>query len=83
MSHSPTFVAVFSDGVNTRVPTWHYPTAESFDLIHGFRNSRPAYESRAKQKPPPLLSEGHFECDGAALQAYTAAELNAADRGKS
>jgi hypothetical protein len=40
-------------------------------------------ESRTKKKPSPLLSEGHFEWDGVVLQTYTAAELNAADGGKS
>jgi hypothetical protein len=74
MSHSPVFVATFSDGTQTRMTVWHDPEHKGLNLDRGIRLAQHAYRSRMKQEPP-LIIAGRFERDGEILASYTASEV--------
>jgi hypothetical protein len=65
-SRSPTFVAVFADGVTTRM-SCHCP--DKLDLKRGIKLSRVAYEARKKTSPPEIIG-AYFESDGKPLRHY-------------
>jgi hypothetical protein len=74
MTNSPTFVATFNDGTQTRMTVWHHPERKTLDLDRGIRLAQHAYRSR-KGKAPPLIIAAHFERDGEILASYTASEF--------
>jgi hypothetical protein len=75
MNTSPTFVATFADGEVTRMTT--YQSGKRLDLKRGVRLACAAYESRTKQKSPPIV-EAHYERDGEVLESYGREQLDAA-----
>jgi len=74
MNTSPTFVATFADGETTRMTT--YQAGKRLDLKRGVRLACAAYESRTKQKSPPI-AEAHYERDGEILESYGREQLDA------
>jgi hypothetical protein len=74
MTDSPTFVATFNDGTQTRMTVWHDPECKALNLDRGIRLAQCAYRSR-KQQEPPLIVAAQFECDGEILASYTASEF--------
>jgi hypothetical protein len=74
MTDSPTFVAMFQDGAETRMTVWHDPGCKTFNLDRGIRLAQHAYRSR-KQQEPPLIVAAQFERDGEILASYTASEF--------
>ena len=75
MNISSTFVAIFEDGEVTRMTM--FQKTKALDLGRGVRLARAAYESRAKQKSPPII-EAHYERDGEVLENYGREQLDAA-----
>jgi hypothetical protein len=73
MNTSPTFAATFADGEVTRMTT--FQKTKALDLARGVRLARAAYESRTKQKSPPIV-EAHYERDGEVLESYEREELD-------
>jgi hypothetical protein len=71
--NSPTFVATFADGEVTRMTT--FQSGKTLNLSRGVRLARAAYESRAKQTPPPIV-EAHYERDGEVLESYERKQLD-------
>ena len=74
MNNSPTFVAIFEDGEITRMTA--FQETKALDLGRGVRLARAAYESRAKQKSPPII-EAHCEHNGEVLENYGREQLGA------
>jgi hypothetical protein len=74
MTSSPSFVAIFEDGTQTRMGV--FTSLEKLDVGRAVRLSRHAYRQRKKTEPPPM-TEGCFERDGETLQSYDAVTLNA------
>ena len=74
MSTSPAFVAIFTDGEVTRMTT--FQKTKALDLGRGVRLARAAYESRAKQKLPPIIA-AHYERNGEVLENYGREQLGA------
>jgi hypothetical protein len=74
MSPSPTFIANFSDGEQTRMTVW---CRNGLDVARGVKLARYAYESRRKGKTPPPMTSATFVSahDGAVLSEYNADEL--------
>ena len=75
MSTSPAFVAIFTDGEVTRMTT--FQKTKALDLGRGVRLARAAYESRTKQKSPPII-EARYGRDGEMLKTYGREQLGAA-----
>ena len=75
MTHSPVFVATFSDDTQTRMTVWHAPEHKTPNLDRGIRLAQQAYRSRKGQEPP-LIVAAHFERDGEILASYAASELS-------
>ena len=75
---SPTFAAVFADGVSVRMTT-HCPNG--LDLGRGTRLAVAAYQTRRKQDPPAMIS-AQFEvpATGEVLKTYAASELIGAEK---
>ncbi len=74
----PTFVALFEDGLVTRMTT--HCGSGKLDLKRGIALSRAAYEKRAS-KPPPLIVAAKFVEPGytdTVLEEYDAQALKAA-----
>jgi hypothetical protein len=74
MTDSPTFVATFNDGTETRMTVWHDPERKTLNLDRGIRLAQHAYRSR-KQQEPPLIVAARFERDGEILASYAASEF--------
>lgn len=74
MTNSPTFVATFNDGTQTRMTVWHNPRHKTLNLDRGIRLAQHAYRSRTQQEPPPIVA-AQFECNGEILASYTASEF--------
>jgi hypothetical protein len=74
MNASPTFVAIFADGETTRMTV--FQPGKTLDLGRGVRLARAAYESRTKQKSPPII-KAHYERDGEILESYEREQLDA------
>src|SRR5262245_31910205 len=74
MTDSPTFVATFSDGTETRMTIWHSVEHKTLNLNRGIRLAQHAYRSR-RQQEPPLIVAAHFERDGEILASYAASEF--------
>jgi hypothetical protein len=74
MTDSPTFVATFNDGTQTRMTVWHDPGRATLNLDRGIRLAQHAYRSRKGQEPP-LIVAARFEHDGETLADYTASEF--------
>jgi hypothetical protein len=74
MTHSPVFVATFSNGTQTRMTVWHDPEYKTLNLGRGIRLAQHAYRSRRGQEPPRIVA-ARFECDGKILADYTVSEL--------
>jgi hypothetical protein len=74
MIDSPTFVATFNDGTQTRMTVWHDPECKTLNLDRGIRLAQHAYRSR-KQQEPPLIAAAQFERDGEILVSYAASEF--------
>jgi hypothetical protein len=74
MTDSPTFVATFNDGTQTRMTVWHDPERKALNLDRGIRLAQHAYRSR-KQQEPPLIVAAAFERNGEILASYTASEF--------
>jgi hypothetical protein len=75
---SPTFMAIFADGIVTRMTT--HCSEKNLDLGRGVRLARIAYEARVKHEAPELTA-GHFErpANGGSaviLKTYKPAQLN-------
>jgi hypothetical protein len=79
MSTSATFVAVFEDGEITRMTA--FQKTKALDLDRGVRLARAAYESRTKQRSPPII-EAYYERNGEVLESYEHGRLAAALRTK-
>jgi transcriptional regulator with XRE-family HTH domain len=60
----PTFIAEFSDGVQTRMTV--YTPLDELDWDRGVRLAQAAYQSRTR-KPPPAIIAARFERDGQVL----------------
>ena len=74
MNNSPTFVAIFEDGEIARMTA--FQETRALDLGPGVRLARAAYESRAKQKLPPIIA-AHYERNGEVLENYGREQLGA------
>src|SRR5262245_8404647 len=74
MTDSPTFVATFNDGTQTRMTVWHDPGRATLNLDRGIRLAQHAYRSRKGQEPP-LIVAARFERDGETLADYAASEF--------
>jgi hypothetical protein len=74
MNNSPTFVAIFEDGEITRMTAFH--ETKVLDLGRGVRLARAAYESRAKQKSPPIIA-AHYERNSEVLKKHGREQLSA------
>ena len=74
MTDSPTFVATFNDGTQTRMTVWHNPGHKILNLDRGIRLAQHAYRSR-KQQEPPLIVAAQFERNGEILASYAASEF--------
>ena len=75
MSASPVFVAIFVGGETTRMTV--FQSGKTLNLVRGVRLARAAYESRTKQKSPPII-EARYERDGEMLKTYRREQLGAA-----
>ena len=73
MNTSPIFVAIFEDGEIIRMTT--FQSDKKLNLVRGARLARAAYESRTRQKSPPII-EAHYERDGEVLESYEREELD-------
>jgi hypothetical protein len=69
---SPTFVANFSGGQQTRMTVW---CRDGLDMARAIKLARYAYESRMKKTPPRMTSATFISRDGKTLSEYTADEL--------
>jgi hypothetical protein len=82
MSASPTFVARFEDGTETRMSV--FSSREQLDVARGIAIARAAYSSRKRiplTKSVSRIVSGHFEDDeGAVLATYDAEQLANAER---
>lgn len=76
MSDSPTFVAEFADGEQTRMTV--FTSLKKLDVERGVRLARHAYRSRMKQEPPPIV-KAHFASNGVMLAAYSSVDLEDID----
>jgi hypothetical protein len=74
MTDSPTFVAAFVDGTQTRMTVWHDAGRATLNLDRGIRLAQHAYRSRKGQEPP-LIVAARFERDGEILASYAASEF--------
>jgi hypothetical protein len=74
MTDSPSFVATFNNGTQTRMTVWHDPGRKTLNLGRGIRLAQHAYRSR-KQQEPPLIVAARFERDGETLADYAASEF--------
>jgi hypothetical protein len=74
MTDSPTFVATFNDGTQTRMTVWHDPGRATLNLDRGIRLAQHAYHSRKGQEPP-LIVAAQFERNGEILASYAASEF--------
>jgi hypothetical protein len=74
MTDSPTFVATFNDGTQTRMTVWHDPGRATLNLDRGIRLAQHAYRSRKQQEPPTIVA-AQFERNGEILASYTASEF--------
>ena len=72
MNESPTFVAEFADGEETRMTVLTSP--KKLDVERGVRLARHAYRSRKQQELPPII-KALFERDGKVLETYSAVDL--------
>ena len=78
---SPIFVAVFSDGVETRMTVFHEPGRNTFDLVRAMKLSRAGYVTRTqhKRKLPPIVKGCFVDPDtGETLREYDNGELEIA-----
>jgi hypothetical protein len=71
MSNSPSFIATFADGQQTRMTV---NTRFDLDVGRGIRLAQYAYESRTGHRPPEMTS-ARFESDGVTLATYGAEDL--------
>jgi hypothetical protein len=71
-SNSPTFVAHFADGEQTRMTT--YCAGGKLDLARGVGLARHAYRSRTGREPP-AIERGGFEPGGNVLAEYDAKQI--------
>lgn len=75
MTNSPTFVATFADGEVTRMTTWHSPERKTFDLAHGLKLSRHAYQQRIGNEPPAIVEARFEDAAGTVLEKFDAKQL--------
>ena len=73
MSSSPTFVATFADGTETRMTT--YCEGSKLDVRRGVRLACHAHRSRKGQEPPAITNAWFESPDGAVLAEYSAEQL--------
>ena len=71
MNESPTFVAEFTGGEETRMTV--------FSFVRGVRLARHAFRSRKKGAEPPAIVKAHFESNGRILETYSAVDLEDID----
>lgn len=76
MTESPTFIARFADGIQTRMTVWHdVGRVNFFDLARGVKLARHAYRQRTGEEPVPIIA-AHFESrEGKTLRKYNTAQL--------
>jgi hypothetical protein len=76
MNESPTFVAEFTGGEETRMTV--FTSLKKLDVVRGVRLARHAFRSRMRQEPPPIL-KAHFASGGRILETYSAVDLEDID----
>jgi hypothetical protein len=83
MASSPTFIAHFVDGHETRMTVYHDAEHKTLDLKRGVMLARYAYTSRAKGEPCAIVSatfvlRGENGADDTVLAEYTADQIKEA-----
>jgi hypothetical protein len=79
MTDSPSFIAMFADGQQTRMTV--HTRLDQLDVGRGIRLARYAYESRTGHKAPEMTS-ARFESEGVTLATYSAEDLRKAAHGR-